>query len=44
MGDMEDKSHSFYAKDNGQASIWFYLDESKAKALNKLSGNALVSN
>ena len=44
MGDMEDENHRFYAKDNGQASIWFYLDESKAKALNKLSGNALVSN
>ena len=44
MGDMEDDSHRFYAKDNGQASIWFYLDESKAKALNELTSNALVSN
>jgi hypothetical protein len=44
MKDLEDESHRFYGIDNGQASIWFYLDESEALVLNKLTGNALVSN
>ncbi len=33
---------SFYAKDNGQASIWFCLDEDTAEKLNTLTNGALM--
>lgn len=42
MTDIERDGFRFYAKDNGQASIWYYLDSATAAKLNKLSGNALV--
>ena len=44
MDDIERDGKRFYAKDNGQASIWFYLDESTADRLNQLTGNALKTN
>ncbi len=39
--DIERDGKRFYAKDNGQASIWFYLDQQTADQLNELTGNAL---
>jgi hypothetical protein len=42
MRDIERDGNRFYAKDNGQASIWFYLDETTMQKLNQLSNNALV--
>ena len=50
MADIERDGFRFYAKDNGQASIWHYLDDETASKLddetasklNALSGNALV--
>ena len=42
MADIERDGMHFYAKDNGQASIWFYLTTETAKSLNQLSGNALT--
>ncbi len=44
MKDLEKPGYRFYAKDNGQASIWFFLDDATAKKLNELSGNALQAN
>lgn len=41
MRDIERGGKRFYAKDNGQASIWFYLDEETADKINALTGNAL---
>ena len=41
MADIERDGNRFYAKDNGQASIWFYLDEQTAGKLNQMTGNAL---
>ena len=41
MKDLKKPGMRFYAKDNGQASVWFYLDEATAGEINKLSGNAL---
>jgi hypothetical protein len=41
MEDIERSGKRFYAKDNGQASIWFYLDGDTAGKLNALTGNAL---
>ncbi|WP_216362626.1 hypothetical protein [Bowmanella denitrificans] len=41
MQDMLVSDHSFYAIDNGQASIWFFLNEKTASELNKLSGGKL---
>jgi len=43
MSDLTENGFSFYAKDNGQASIWFYLDDKTAKKLNKYSNNSLVN-
>ena len=37
MKDLAEPGFSFYAKDNGQASIWFYLDEDQARALDELA-------
>lgn len=42
MSDIERDGFRFYAKDNGQASIWFYLNPSTAQKINALTGNALV--
>ncbi|MEL7068505.1 MAG: hypothetical protein AAGN15_07615 [Cyanobacteria bacterium J06581_3] len=44
MEDIEQNGCRFYAKDNSQASIWFYLDEATATTLNQLTDNALVTN
>lgn len=41
MAFIEDEEHRFYAKDNGQAMVLFYLDATTAAELNRLSGNAL---
>jgi hypothetical protein len=41
MADLERDGSRFYAKDNGQAMIIFYLNSSAADRLNKLSGDAL---
>lgn len=42
MSDIERDGFRFYGKDNGQASIWYYLDSDTAKKLNALANNALV--
>jgi hypothetical protein len=42
MADIERDGFRFYAKDNGQASIWYYLDADTAQKLNELADNALV--
>ena len=42
MKDIERDGKRFYAKDNGQASTWFYLDEVTAMKINALTGNMLV--
>lgn len=42
MADIERDGFRFYAKDNGQASIWFYLDSDTAQKLNELTNNALI--
>lgn len=42
MSDIERDGFRFYAKDNGQASIWYYLDSDTALKLNALADNALV--
>ena len=44
MRDIERDGKQFYAKDNGQASIWFYLDKPTADRLNSMTGNALKPN
>lgn len=44
MRDIERDGRRFYGKDNGQASIWFYLDQPTADTLNALTGNALKTN
>lgn len=44
MRDLERNGHRFYGKDQGQASIWFYLDKATADKLNALTGNALKTN
>ena len=44
IADIERDGKQFYAKDNGQASIWFYLDEKTASKLNQLTDNALTKN
>ncbi len=42
MSDIERDGFRFYGKDNGQATIWYYLDFDTAQKLNALSNNALV--
>ena len=44
MEDIERDGMRFYAKDNGQASIWFYLDSETARKLSKLTGQKLKTN
>ncbi|EOX4844393.1 hypothetical protein ACV17F_005120 [Vibrio harveyi] len=39
LSDLRQPGFDFYPKDNGQASIWFYLSESQAIELNKLANN-----
>ncbi len=39
MEDLKVEGFDFYPKDNGQASIWFYLNSDEAKQLNLLAGN-----
>lgn len=39
MNDLKQPGYEFYPKDNGQASIWFYLNEQEALALNELANN-----
>jgi hypothetical protein len=44
MRDIERDGKRFYGKDNGQASIWFYLDQTASDKMNALIGNALKTN
>jgi len=44
MNDLKSDGFDFYAKDNGQASVWFYLNEKEAKALNDLADNVFRLN
>ena len=39
MDDLRESDHNFYPKDNGQASVWFYLTKSEANKLNSLANN-----
>lgn len=41
MSDIARDGKHFYSKDNGQSSIWFYLDPGTATKLNELTNNAL---
>lgn len=41
MADLEEGGRRFYAKDNGQAMVLFYLDEAVAAHINRLSKDAL---
>ena len=38
MEDMRGSTHDFYGKDNGQATVWFYLTPDNATELNGLAG------
>lgn len=40
MQDLERPGRTFYGVDNGQSSIWFYLDAQTAEKLNALTGDA----
>jgi len=44
MTDIERDGKRFYAKDNGQASIWIYLDDEMAGNLNRLANDAFKAN
>ncbi len=39
MDDMCEEGYGFYAKDNGQAAVWFYMTPANAKILNALAAN-----
>jgi len=39
MDDMSDDEHEFYAKENGQAVVWFYMKPENAHTLNALANN-----
>jgi hypothetical protein len=41
MSDLERDGFHFYGKDNGQATIWFYLNAETAAKLNQLTNGAL---
>ena len=41
MQDLERGGRKFYAKDNGQSSIWYFLTKDQVRGLNALSGGAL---
>jgi len=44
MRDIERDGMRFYGKDNGQSTVWFYLDHMTAQKLNALTGNMLKLN
>jgi hypothetical protein len=44
MSDLRKPGYDFYPKDNGQASVWFYLSEQQALALNSLANNVFYLN
>ena len=44
MNDLKQPGYEFYPKDNGQASIWFYLNEQEASELNELANNVFGLN
>jgi len=39
MKDLKEVGYDFFSKDNGQASVWFYLRHENAKTLNSLAEN-----
>ncbi|MEM1084157.1 MAG: hypothetical protein AAGI48_08535 [Verrucomicrobiota bacterium] len=39
MQSMRSEGHDFYGKDNGQATVWFYMTPQNAILLNELAGN-----
>ena len=39
MQDLRGEGHDFYGKDNGQATVWFYMTPKNAESLNALAGN-----
>ena len=39
MEDMKQPGYDFYGKDNGQATVWFYMTPENAAALNHLADN-----
>ena len=39
MSDLKKPGHDYYAIDNGQAAIWFYLTPEQASSLNELADN-----
>lgn len=44
MNDLRQPGYNFYPKDNGQASIWFYLTETEARKLNTLADDVFGLN
>jgi len=44
MSDLCQPGYDYYPKDNGQASVWFYLTEQQAVALNTLANNVFNIN
>ncbi|MDV2081192.1 hypothetical protein, partial [Marinobacter xestospongiae] len=44
MNDLRQPGYDFYPKDNGQASVWFYLSKAQALALNSLANNVFNLN
>ncbi len=44
MEDLRQPGHNFYPIDNGQASVWYYLTEDQALALNDLADNVFKLN
>lgn len=44
MRDLRHSGYDYYPKDNGQASVWFYLSQDQANELNKLADNVFNLN
>ncbi len=44
MSDLCYSGYDFYSKDNGQASVWYYLTEEQAQAINDLRDNVFNLN
>lgn len=44
MNDLRQSGYDYYPKDNGQASVWFYLLEQQALAINSLANNVFNLN
>ena len=44
MNDLCQPGYDFYPKDNGQATVWFYLSKTQALALNSLANNVFNLN